>query len=71
MCIRDRYYNGSATVDVVETSAASASAAGSTSIYAVVMGLEDVYKRQDEETAKKMVAPDQSDEDWMGFSKEE
>ena len=26
---------------------------------------------EDEETAKKMVAPDQSDEDWMGFSKEE
>lgn len=26
---------------------------------------------EDEETAKKMAAPDQSDDDWMGFSKEE
>ena len=26
---------------------------------------------EDEGTAKKMVAPDQSDDDWMGFSKEE
>lgn len=38
-----KYYNGSATVDVVETSAASASAAGSTSIYAVVMGLDGFH----------------------------
>ena len=38
-----KYYNGSARVDVVETSAASASAAGSTSIYAVVMGLDGFH----------------------------
>lgn len=38
-----KYYNGSATVDVVETSAASASAAGSTSIYAVVLGLDGFH----------------------------
>lgn len=38
-----KYYNGSATVDVVGTSAASASAAGSTSIYAVVMGLDGFH----------------------------
>lgn len=38
-----KYYNGSATVDVVETSAATASTAGSTSIYAVVMGLDGFH----------------------------
>lgn len=38
-----KYYNGSATVDVVETTAASSSAAGTTSIYAVVLGLDGFH----------------------------
>lgn len=38
-----KYYNGSATVDVVDTSAASSSAAGTTSIYAVVLGLDGFH----------------------------
>lgn len=35
-----KYYNGSATVDVVDTSAPSATAFGMTSIYAVCLGLD-------------------------------
>ncbi len=35
-----KYYNGTDSVDVIETSAASASAAGTTAIYAVVLGLD-------------------------------
>lgn len=38
-----KYYNGSATVDVVDTSAASSGAAGTTSIYAVVLGLDGFH----------------------------
>lgn len=38
-----KYYNGSATVDVVGTSAASSGAAGTTSIYAVVLGLDGFH----------------------------
>lgn len=35
-----KYYNGTNTVDVIDTSAASTSAAGKTSIYAVTLGLD-------------------------------
>ncbi|MCQ2464377.1 MAG: DUF5309 domain-containing protein [Oscillospiraceae bacterium] len=35
-----KYYNGSATVDIIPTSAATSSAAGSTDIYAVRIGLD-------------------------------
>lgn len=35
-----KYYNGSATVDVIADTAASAGAAGTTDIYAVVLGLD-------------------------------
>ena len=38
-----KYYNGTSTVDVVETSAASASAAGATDIYAVSLGLDGFH----------------------------
>ena len=38
-----KYYNGSATVDVVETSAASSSAFGKTAIYAVALGLDGFH----------------------------
>lgn len=38
-----KYYNGSASVDVVGTSAASSSAAGATSIYVVSLGLDGFH----------------------------
>lgn len=38
-----KYYNGSASVDVVGTSAASSSAAGTTAIYAVSLGLDGFH----------------------------
>lgn len=38
-----KYYNGSASVDVVGTSAPSSSAAGSTAIYAVSLGLDGFH----------------------------
>lgn len=38
-----KYYNGSATVDVIDTSAASSSAAGQTAIYAVSLGLDGFH----------------------------
>lgn len=38
-----KYYNGTSTVDVVETSAASTSAAGATDIYAVSLGLDGFH----------------------------
>ena len=38
-----KYYNGTSAVDVVETSAASASAAGATDIYAVSLGLDGFH----------------------------
>ena len=38
-----KYYNGTATVDVVETTAASSDAAGTTSIYAVCLGLDGFH----------------------------
>lgn len=38
-----KYYNGSATVDVIADTAASSSAAGTTDIYAVVLGLDGFH----------------------------
>lgn len=38
-----KYYNGTKTVDVVDTSAASASGAGKTAIYAVCLGLDGFH----------------------------
>lgn len=38
-----KYYNGSATVDVVDTSAATSSAAAKTAIYAVSLGLDGFH----------------------------
>lgn len=38
-----KYYNGTATVDVIGDTAASASAAGTTDIYAVVLGLDGFH----------------------------
>lgn len=38
-----KYYNGSATVDVIADTAASTSAAGTTDIYAVVLGLDGFH----------------------------
>ena len=38
-----KYYNGSQTVDVVETTDATASAPGTTAIYAVVLGLDGFH----------------------------
>ena len=38
-----KYYNGSASVDVVGTSTASSSAAGATSIYVVSLGLDGFH----------------------------
>lgn len=38
-----KYYNGSATVDVIDTSAATSSAAGQTAIYAVSLGLDGFH----------------------------
>ena len=38
-----KYYNGTSTVDVIDTSAASASAAGTTAIYAVSLGLDGFH----------------------------
>ena len=38
-----KYYNGSATVDVISDTAASASAAGTADIYAVVLGLDGFH----------------------------
>lgn len=38
-----KYYNGTATVDVVETSTASSTAAGTSSIYAVSLGLDGFH----------------------------
>ena len=38
-----KFYNGTASVDVVETSAATASAAGKTSIFAVSLGLDGFH----------------------------
>lgn len=38
-----KYYNGTSTVDVIGTSAASASAAGTTAIYAVSLGLDGFH----------------------------
>lgn len=38
-----KYYNGTNTVDVVETSAASSSVAGKTAIYAVCLGLDGFH----------------------------
>ena len=38
-----KYYNGTSTVDVIDTSAASTSAAGTTAIYAVSLGLDGFH----------------------------
>ena len=38
-----KYYNGTSTVDVIDTSAASANAAGTTAIYAVSLGLDGFH----------------------------
>ena len=38
-----KYYDGSATVDVIADTAATSSAAGTTDIYAVVLGLDGFH----------------------------